>query len=102
MTWQLMPLLLLFLCCSCGTAPVSPIKGATIYYIGTQEYARKAAVLKLSPEDARKLVLKQISNEGQSAEKLKSIYGSHQLISCHRNSPGFLLHEKVITVANIR
>ena len=80
MSLQLVPLLLLFLCSSCGTAPVSSTKGATIYYVGTQEYARKVEVMKLSPEDARKLVVKQISNEGQSAGKLQSPYGSHQLI----------------------
>src|SRR6266496_1384513 len=80
MSLQLMSLLLLFLCCSCGTALVSPTKGAMTCYVGTREYARKVAVLKLSPEEARKLVVKQISNEGQSAGKLKSLYGGHQLI----------------------
>ena len=51
-----------------------------IYYVGTQEYASKVAGLKLSPEDAGQLLAKQISEEGPSAGKLQSAYGSHQLI----------------------
>ncbi len=80
MSRQLMPVLLVFLCCSCGTALVSSAKGSMIYYVGTQEYASKVAGLKLSPEDAGQLLAKQISEEGPSLGKLQSAYGSHQLI----------------------
>ena len=51
-----------------------------IYYVGTEEYGRKVAGLKLSPEDARQLLAQQTSVEGPSSGKLQSIYGSHQLI----------------------
>src|SRR2546423_15199887 len=80
MSRQLVPLLLLFLCCSCGTAPVSSTKGAMIYYVGTEEYGRKVAGFKLSPEDARPLLTQQTSVEGASSGKLQSAYASPQLI----------------------
>src|SRR6266542_3733777 len=92
MTWQLVPPLLLFLCCSCGTAPVSSTKGAMIYYVGTQEHDRKAAVLKLNPEDADRLLANHISEGGPSERKLQSLNGSHHLFvgDCYH----FLMNEK--------
>ena len=51
-----------------------------IYHVGTQEYERKLADLRLKPDEARWILFKQITKEEPLIGKLRAVYGSHQLI----------------------